>query len=160
MLAVVHVLATGLLGVQVMAAELGITMSATNEVISVTGTRTPGLPLLGIAAVGAAVYGFVAALPRRRAPGVRLGLLGGFLVVGTALCLWSFTITTDASQMPAPVDLAGGWQGWIQHGGENSAVHLLLVIALAALVPAVRALIADRRAPEPQGRPAGASARG
>lgn len=136
LLGLVYVLLTGILSIQAIGARAGAVFDLNNELVAVTSPRIPVVPMLATALLSGLVFYAVAVVIQKRAIGVRISTVAGFTVAVIALIIWSFTITPDgAPRGVGPVGVAVGWEGWIQKGGTNPAVHLVVVLALGALWP-------------------------
>lgn len=130
----VYVLTTGALSVQVIGQESGAVFDLNNVVVGVTPPRLPIFPFIAIAALGGLVMFCLtvalSALPKRR----RLLIVAGFFITVAALIVWAFMLTAGRSA-PAEsvVGVLEGWQGWLEKGGSNSAVHLVALLSLGSL---------------------------
>ncbi|ROO62624.1 hypothetical protein EDC02_4605 [Micromonospora sp. Llam0] len=125
----------GALSIQATGLRAGAVFDLNNTLAGVTSPRTPYLAMLGIAAVSSLAAWALTAGPRRRPRLCRVGLVVGFGASTVALIALSFVIA------PADIDagrelLLGvmpGWRGWIHKGGGESAVHLLVALAIGSL---------------------------
>jgi hypothetical protein len=133
-LGVLYVLLTGMLSIQTIGVESGAVFDLNNELVSVTAPKTPVLSTLATALLGGLVFYTLAIAGRKRSASSRVCVLPGFIAASTLLVIWSFFITSDVAPEGVPsVGIALGWEGWVQQGGTNPAVHLLILLTLGAL---------------------------
>lgn len=146
-LGVLAVAIIGVMSAQAVALEGGAVLSLNNEVVGVTDPHLPILQFAAIASSGALISYMltlgVAAWPRGR----RHSLLIGFCITVGALSVLGLYLAAarDEAAGGISVGFARGWQGWIEEGATNSAVHLLLILSLGTLVVSVYQTLFDRR---------------
>lgn len=126
------VMTTGILTIQSIGVADGAIINLNNEVVAIANPRVPVLQFAAIAVLAVLAVYLVAFGTWRWEKSTRVCLTLGFVVglaVSTAWALMSL------SQNPAPGEyaIAPGWQGWIEQGGENSAVHIILLISIASI---------------------------
>ncbi|MFV2088328.1 hypothetical protein [Micromonospora sp. LOL_021] len=124
----------GVLSIQATGLRAGVVFDLNNALAGITSPGTPYLPMLGIAAVSSLAVWALTVGPRRRPRRCRVGLVVGFSVSTVALIALSFVIAPDIdAQRELLLGVMPGWQGWIHKGGGESAVHLLLILAIGSL---------------------------
>lgn len=133
-LGAVYVALTGIIGVQAVGARAGAVFNLNNEVVGITSPSTPVLQMVATALLAGLVF-YAASVRIRTLPALaRSSALAGFLVATISLIIWSVTIKPlNAAEGIPDVGIALGWDGWIQQGGTNPAVHLLAVLTLGTL---------------------------
>ncbi len=137
---VAYVLIMGISTVQIAAARGGVVVDLRNEVVEVGSPSTPILQWFVSAVLGVLTFYAIVLHPRRRDVVVRVAAAGGFVVAALALSAWSLAIDDDAASEAVSAGTALGWKGWIQEGGTNAAVHLMIGLAILAIMRA----LADR----------------
>lgn len=133
--ALIYTLAVGLLSVQVSGALFGAVYDVNNTVVAVANPSLPILQYLAIAVLSLLIVYSVtlgtAALSRQ----ARIGLTAGVSVGLLVFTVWSLTLRAAWINGPERAEgIPTGWDGWVLLGGSNSAVHLVLLIAIIALV--------------------------
>lgn len=131
-----YVLLVGILGIQIIGARAGAVFDLNNEMTAVTSPTIPMAQMFATVLLGGLVFYLLTVGVRKRAARIRVSTVAGFVAAVGSLVIWSLTITPDAGpQGVTPAGIASGWEGWIQKGGINPAVHLLIVLALGAHWP-------------------------
>ncbi|MFV2010478.1 MULTISPECIES: hypothetical protein [unclassified Micromonospora] len=133
-LGVLFVFVVGILSVQVAGLRAGAVFDLNNVVVAVTSPRVPFLQIFAIATLGGLVtYSFVLGVRKLVRPSW-LALVSGFAVSVVVLIFWSFVIAPSVSVgRDLPLGILEGWEGWIQEGGMNPAVHVVFLLALGSL---------------------------
>ncbi|MDX2376845.1 hypothetical protein M4I32_08545 [Microbacterium sp. LRZ72] len=122
----------GILSLQAMGREVGGVFDLNNELVSIRPPSIPVLEYAGMALCGAAVFFVVGVWARRIGRGIRWGLWVGFVAASITVVVWSLIVdfeTGPAGAEPSSFALEG-WPGWLEYGGTNPAVHLLITIVL------------------------------
>lgn len=135
----VYVVLAGLLSIQVIAMQSGAVIDLTNSVVAITSPQLPVLPMLALAALSMLMVYFLATGAqgfRKR----RVAFLAGFGAATLLLVVSSFLFAARRAVEVGALSqgLAYGWKGWIEEGGQNSAVHLVLFLSVGALWRALR----------------------
>lgn len=137
-----YVVIVGMLEVRAIGAEAGAVYDLSNNVVGITRPQVPLLPLLAVAALAAFVIYVLAFGLERSSFQVRLGGLVGFCLGGLVLVIWEFiawsTRFDDPDALPG---VAQGIRGWVEKGGQSSAVHIAVLVALSLValqLPLVR----------------------
>ncbi|MDG4774957.1 hypothetical protein [Solwaraspora sp. WMMD792] len=124
----------GVLSIQATGLRAGAVFDLNNTLAGITSPQTPYLPMLGIAAVSSLAVWALTVGPRRRPRLCRVGLVVGFSTSTVALIALSFVIAPDIdAQRELLLGVMPGWPGWIHRGGGESAVHLLVALAIGSL---------------------------
>ncbi|WP_422770229.1 hypothetical protein ACN28C_26425 [Plantactinospora sp. WMMC1484] len=136
-LGIVYVLLVGILGIQIIGARAGAVFDLNNELVAVTSPSVPVLQMIASALLSGLVFYVVTIGLQKRTARIRVSTVAGFVVAVTSLVIWSFVIAPDAVPLggASTEGIAIGWEGWIQEGGVNPAVHVLIVLVLGAHWP-------------------------
>src|SRR5690606_19312530 len=103
-----------------------------NVVVAVTTPRTPFLQIVATTALnGLVVYALTLGARRRQREAAAVA--ASFSIATSLLILASFLSTPSTGPDGGlPVGVAAGWQGWLQEGGANPSIHLVLIVAVGA----------------------------
>ncbi|WP_326551689.1 hypothetical protein [Micromonospora sp. NBC_01813] len=127
------VVVVGILSVQAVGLRSGAVLDLNNALVAITSPQVPYLQIFAIAVLSSAVVGSLVLGIRKLARPCGVALVAGFGVSAAALISWSFAITPDIRvARDLPLGILAGWEGWIQQGGINSAVHVALLLVLGA----------------------------
>ncbi|WP_353707379.1 hypothetical protein ABRQ22_15515 [Cellulosimicrobium sp. ES-005] len=134
-LGILIVVVVGVMSAQAVGLEGGAVLSLNNEVVGVTSPRLPILQFAAIASSCALIaYALTLGVAGRPREQRHLFLSGFCIAVGALIALGVyFAAARDEAAGGISVGFASGWQGWIEEGAMNSAVHLLLVLSLGTL---------------------------
>jgi hypothetical protein len=133
-LSLVFVFSTGILAFQRTGRLGGAVFDLNNELAAVITPGPAVLPLAGIAAIAAGVLFVLTVGVGQRARRTRFLLRGSFSVMTAALIVASLSVLAHGyTQSPRPRGTAPGLLGWLDHGGSNSVVHLVLLVVVAVM---------------------------
>lgn len=147
---VAYVLLAGIITIQIAAARGGAVINLNNEVIAVEPPSTPLVQWLASALLGALTFYLVSMKSRRRTAPIRAAISIGFIMSTLVLFVWSLSIADRAVPGTSSAATPLGWEGWLQEGGANPAVHLVMVLTIGtlALSHAPRAKASEHAAEE------------
>lgn len=130
----VSVFLIGFLSIQISGISGGAVFGIDNQLVAVT-TPNPGfIQMLARAAVASACVALMVLILRRGSQSARVAFLSGF--IGATLVQIAISAVLAAREMGATslnTPLSPWVKGWVEEGGMNSAVHLLLIIAIFLL---------------------------
>jgi hypothetical protein len=135
LLSVISVLLIGYLSIQITGLRGGAVFGMDNQLMAVT-TPGPGLvQRLALAAVAGTCVALLVLGVRRQPKSVRALFRGGFVVAAVVQVAISGVYGVQKAGVSTLNDPRRPWvEGWVEHGGMNSAVHLILVMAVFLLV--------------------------
>tara|TARA_B100000378_G_C17956698_1_gene382048 strand:+ start:398 stop:898 length:501 start_codon:yes stop_codon:yes gene_type:complete len=131
----VLVVVVGLLQIQIQGAALGAIYDLNNDLVAVTPPRTAYLAIVALPVFCAGVLvltlfaGGSAHGPERSFGGIGLGLGALALTAAAYLTGTNREAAPQATRMATETQISSGWLGWLQEGGQNSAVHLVCLLA-------------------------------
>jgi len=130
----VYVLVAGALSVQAIGQEAGAVFDLYNTVISITSPRIPLLPMLATAALSVLVMFFLTIGSLKRSGRSRQSLIAGFFLATALLVTWAFLLTAARDNGDdVTVGVLAGWKGWLEKGGNSSAVHVVALLSVGSL---------------------------
>jgi len=130
----VFVLVAGILTIQALGLAAGGQYDLSSSVISFIPRRVPYLLMCALAVLSAVVIFALTVAMRNRSKIVRMAFTGGFTVATLTLIVLSFVFAATGRTPETPmIGVAPGWQGWLNHGGSSSAVHLVVLLAVGSL---------------------------
>ena len=137
---------SGMLSIQAAGSLDGGVFGISNELVAVQSPALPVLQYIGMASSAVLALLGVEIVPSRASflsPGAsRIGCL---VAIG-ALIVWSMIITQEVFVEASVREPPRAWlEGWVQYGGSESSVHLVVVLLLLTAV--MGGLWAGRRAP-------------
>jgi hypothetical protein len=133
--AVIFVFAIGLLSIQESGALSGAVYDLNNVVVAVTSPSLPALQYVAIAALSLVTVYFVTLGKATLIRSARLALATGLSVGLSLFIVWALALrATLISDTGREQGIPAGWNGWVLLGGSNSVVHLVLLLAVTALV--------------------------
>ncbi|MBQ1051932.1 hypothetical protein KBX50_26165 [Micromonospora sp. C51] len=129
-----YVLLVGILDVQIIGARAGAVFDLNNELVAVTSPSIPVFQMLATASLSGLVFYVVTIGVWKRSARIRVSTGAGFVVAVISLVIWSFAIAPVVVPLggASPKGIAIGWEGWVQKGGANPAVHVLIILVLGA----------------------------
>jgi hypothetical protein len=130
----VFVLVTGIFTIQALGLAAGGQYDLDNSLAFFTPPRVPILMMCALAVLSAVVI-FVLTVAMRNCSKIsRMTFTSGFSVATLLLVILSFAFAATGRTPETPmIGVAPGWQGWLNHGGSSSAVHLVLLLAVGSL---------------------------
>jgi len=130
----VFVLVAGIFTIQALGLAAGAQYDLDNSLASFTPPRVPFLMMCALAVLSAVVIFALTVAMRKRSRISRMAFTGGFSVATLLLIVLSFAFAATGRTPETPmIGVAPGWQGWLNHGGSSSAVHLVLLLAVGSL---------------------------
>ncbi|MGV8858828.1 hypothetical protein [Rhodoglobus sp.] len=134
LLGVVFVFIIGLLSAQVVARKLGAILDLNNMVTAVSSSTVPFLPMIAIAVLSTIVTFLLTVAAKNRLRRFRVALVVGFSSATILLLSVSFLLgPLRGPKVGASVGIEPGWVGWLAEGSINSAVPVVLLIAVGSL---------------------------
>jgi hypothetical protein len=131
---VVFVFVAGLVTIQARGIAAGAQYDLNNSLALIITPRVPYLMMSALALLSTAVIFALAVAMRKRSTISRLTFTGSFSVATLLLIIASFAFAATGRTPETPmIGIAPGWQGWLNHGGSSSAVHLVLLLAVGLL---------------------------
>jgi hypothetical protein len=128
-----YVVIIGLLSVQVIGLQAGAVFDLGNTVVGITEPQVPIWPLLAIVVLSALVIVGLVVLHRAASRTAGVALIAGFALAAAVVVVWAFILAAGRdSGGEQTVGVLGGWVGWVEKGGLNSATHLVIVLAVAS----------------------------
>jgi len=135
----VFVLVAGIFTIQALGLAAGAQYDLDNSLASFTPPRVPFLMMCALAVLSAVVIFALTVAMRKRSRISRMAFTGGFSVATLLLVVLSFAFAATGRTPETPmIGVAPGWQGWLNHGGSSSAVHLAEDVNLCESVSLVR----------------------
>lgn len=129
-----YVVVVGLLSVQVIGLQAGAVFDLSNTVVGITEPQMPIWPLLAIVILSALVIIGLVVLAGATSRSATVWLVAGFSLAAAAFVAWAFALMVGRdSGAEQTVGVLHGWVGWVEKGGLNSAVHLVIALAVASL---------------------------
>lgn len=125
----------GMLSVQVIGLQAGLVFGLDNVPVAVTEPHMPAVPMFAIAVLSTLVMYCLTRMFRRHARQSRIALVAGFGISTIVLILIAFAIApgADTPRGQLPLGVLKGWRGWVQEGGINPAVHVVLFLSIGSL---------------------------
>lgn len=149
MLAASLVGGSGIFGIQKAGMQIGAVMDPlSNQLVSITNPRQQTVPAVGLAALCCTVMYVLAVGYRRFNARGLIALYSSFVVGSVVLVSWGWAsgpITGTATDIQAG-EIPPAFPGWVEAGSKESAVHLVVILAIVVLV------LTWRRAPARQSR--------
>lgn len=125
----------GFLTIQIVGLRGGAVFGVDNQLIGVTEPNPGFLQLLATAAVGSAAIALLALVVRDRSKVTRFVFRSGFIAATLIQVAVGAALTAQRSTVPDLNEPLPRWvEGWVMHGGMNSVVHLILIVAVYLLL--------------------------
>ena len=128
----VYAVLVGLLSIRAQAVREGAVLDLANQIVGIVEPNFPLLQYGAIAMAGAAVLYATVYYPELGERRPRWALMRGTLLACVVVVVWASMIDADYIGLAEPY--ASGLRGWIQFGGRNHAVHLVILILCGALL--------------------------
>jgi hypothetical protein len=132
---VIAIFLIGFLSIQIAGLRGGAVFGIDNQLVAAT-TPGPGLPQrLAIAAIAGACVALLALAARHRNQNERALIRWGFIAATAVQVAVSAVLSVQGAGAAGTLnDPQRPWaEGWVVQGGMNSAVHLLLIVAVFLL---------------------------
>jgi len=131
---VIFVFGVGILTIERIGLKGGAVFDLRNELVAVTDPGPGLLQLLAIAVGSALVAGVLTVGVGTRSRLARLLVRGSFAATTTLLIATSLSLLAGGyTQNGLTTGITPGWNGWIEEGGSNSVVHLVLLVVVAVM---------------------------
>lgn len=126
---------TGMLSIQAIGLRDGAVFSMSNRLIAVQSPALPVFQYLGIVSCSILALVCIEAVPSMTRFLVRPASRIGCLIMMASLITWSLVLSHGAFVAAAERRPPHEWiEGWVQYGGVESSVHLVLVVLLLGLI--------------------------
>jgi len=130
----VFVFVAGIVTIQALGLAAGGQYNLDNSLAFFTPPRVPILMMCALAVLSAAVIFALTVAMRKRSTVSRMAFTSGFSAATLLLIILSFAFAATGRTPETPmIGVAPGWQGWLNHGGSSSAVHLALLLSVGLL---------------------------
>ena len=131
LLSAISVLLIGFFSIQIVGLRGGAVFGIDNQLVAVTVPGPGFVQRLAVAAVAGACVALLALAVRHRPRNVRALFRSGFIAATVVQVAVSAVLLAQEAGASTLNDPRRPWaEGWVVQGGMNSAVHLLLIVAI------------------------------
>ncbi|QAV71178.1 hypothetical protein ESZ53_12450 [Salinibacterium sp. UTAS2018] len=139
LLGVLFISVIGMLSAQVAARRLGVVLDLNNMVTTIASSTVGYLPMIAIALLSALMVFALTVAVRNRLRKFRVALVVGFSAATIVLLAVSFILAPlRGPKAGLSIGIEPGWLGWLAEGSSTPAVHIVVLVAVGALLASLR----------------------